>query len=152
MPPEDTLLNFLRGRICLLGFGNRMWRDDGAGSLLAEALENSSTVDAVDGGMVPENHLESVARKKPDTILLVDAADFGGLPGEWRLLEPGDTALTGVSTHAGSPHMLASYLEARTGAPVGMLAIQPGTSREGEGLSEEVAASVEALRALLSVV
>ena len=144
MPPDD-LIAFLKGRVCILGFGNRLWRDDGVGSCIAEALQNCPNLDSIDGGFVPENHLEIVARKNPDTILMIDAADFGGTPGEARLLQPGDVALAGISTHAGSPQMLGKYLEARTGARVALLAIQPKDTSEGNELSPEVSATLTEL-------
>ena len=150
MPP-DELNAFLEGRVCILGFGNRLWRDDGVGSCIAEALQNCPNLDSIDGGCVPENHLEIVAGKNPDTILMIDAADFGGTPGEARLLQPGDVALAGISTHAGSPQMLGKYLEARTGARVALLAIQPKDTTEGRELSAEVSATLKDLVDKLSI-
>ena len=35
--------------------------------VLAEALVSCPEFDAIDAGFVPENHLEVIARKKPDT-------------------------------------------------------------------------------------
>jgi len=134
---------------CILGFGNRLWRDDGVGSHIAEALQSCPGIDSVDGGFVPENHLEKVVQTSPDIILIIDAADFGGAPGETRLLEPGEVVLSGLSTHAGSPQMLARYLEARTGARVALLAIQPGDVSEGEELSVAVAVSAGEIISLL---
>jgi hydrogenase 3 maturation protease len=152
MSPEirQGLLRFLQGRVCILGFGNRQWRDDGAGSRLAEALAADPDLTSIDGGFVPENHLEVVARAKPDTVLLVDAADFGGLPGQLRLLQPDDIALANVSTHAGSPQMLARYLSQRTGGRVALLAIQPGDTAAGDRLSPEVESTVNGLVEMLS--
>ena len=150
MPPDD-LTAFIKGRVCILGFGNRLWRDDGVGSCIAEALQNCPNLDSIDAGFVPENHLEIVARKNPDTILMIDAADFGGTPGETRLLQPGDVAVAGISTHAGSPQMLGKYLEARTGARVALLAIQPKDTSEGTELSPEVSATLTELVEKLSI-
>ena len=143
--PLSDLTPFIKGRVCILGFGNRMWRDDGVGSCIAEALQDCPNLDSVDGGFVPENHLEVVASKNPDTILMIDATDFGGQPGEVRLLQPGEVALAGISTHAGSPQMLGKYLEARTGARVALLAIQPNDTSEGNKLSPEVSATLKEL-------
>ena len=147
MTPElhSCLAAFLRPPLAVLGFGNRMWRDDGAGSHLAEALGDRPDLIAIDGGSVPENHLERVVRADPASVLLVDAADFGGRPGEARLLQPAVLARAGLSTHAGSPQMLARYLAARTAAPVALLAIQPGDCSAGEELSPAVAATVSDL-------
>ena len=147
---EKELPKHLEGQISILGFGNRYWRDDGAGSHIAEALKTVAGLNAVDGGSVPENHLEAVIRNKPDTILLIDAADFGAAPGEARLFSPDELALTGLSTHAGSPRMLARYLTARCQARVMMLAIQPVDNSEGEALSAEVSATADQLVKFLS--
>jgi hydrogenase 3 maturation protease len=144
-----NLADFLQGRICVFGFGNRMWGDDGVGSHLAELLQDTPGIAVVDGGFVPENHLEAVARTDPDTILLVDATDFGGVPGECRLLQGRDLAMCGVSTHAGSPRMLSLYLANRTGARIGLLAIQPANSQEGPDLSPAVQAAVNYLARVL---
>ena len=142
---EDQIVHFLDGRICLLGIGNRYWRDDGAGSVLAEALQACPEFDAIDAGFVPENFLEVVASKKPDRILFIDATDFGGTAGQVRLLFPDNVAPSGLSTHAGSLKMLAEYLQTRTHAQVALLAIQPADTAAGENLSPEVSHTVKVL-------
>ena len=150
---EKHLKCFLQGHICLLGIGNRLWRDDGVGSYVAEALQSQREFDSIDAGSVPENYLETVVGKHPETILIIDATDFGGAPGELRLLETDKIAQSGISTHAGSLQMLAKYLRIRTGARIGLLAIQPGDSSAGKGLSPEVAEAAAYLQqALLAVV
>ena len=73
-------------------------------------------------------------------------------PGELRLLEPGQVASGGLSTHAGSPAMLAQYLQARTGARVGLLAIQPGDTSQGTEFSPEVAATMRELIDMLPAI
>jgi hydrogenase 3 maturation protease len=142
---KDQLTEFIKGRVCLLGIGNRYWRDDGVGSFIAEALESCQGLDAIDAGFIPENHLETVARNNPDSILMVDATDFGAEPGQARLLYPDNVAYSGVSTHAGSLRMLAKYLSVRTQAPIALLAIQPADTSAGEGLSPVVSNTLEKL-------
>lgn len=144
-----VLQEFLEGRICVFGFGNRMWGDDGVGSHLAESLQGVPGIAVVDGGFVPENYLEAVVRTDPETILLVDATDFGGAAGECRLLQGDDLAMCGVSTHAGSPKMLSLYLSARTGARIALLAIQPANTQEGPRLSPAVQAAVNYITKIL---
>ena len=126
---KEQLSSFIDGNVCLMGIGNRHWHDDGVGSYIAEALESCPGLDVVDAGFIPENHLETVAGKHPDTILMVDATDFGGEPGQARLIYPDKVAYSGVSTHAGSLRMLAEYMQARTHAHVALLAIQPADTR-----------------------
>ena len=132
---REQLNSFIDGNVCLMGIGNRHWHDDGVGSYIAEALEPCPGFDAVDTGFIPENFLETVADKHPDTILMVDATDFGGEPGQARLLYPDKVAYSGVSTHAGSLRMLAEYMQARTKAQIALLAIQPADTSAGESLS-----------------
>jgi hydrogenase 3 maturation protease len=148
----DQLRDFIDGRVCLLGIGNRYWHDDGVGSYLAEALKPCQGMDVIDAGFIPENHLETVAGKNPKTILMVDATDFGGRPGQVRLLYPDKVAHSGLSTHAGSLRMLAEYLEARTQASIALLAIQPADTSAGEGLSEEVTRTFKSLLKILPAV
>lgn len=145
----DQLTAFTKGRVCLLGIGNRLWRDDGVGSLMADALKSCQGFDVIDAGFIPENHLESVVRKNPQTILMIDATDFGGEPGQVRLLEADKVTYSGLSTHAGSLRMLAEYLQARTQSRIALLAIQPGDTSAGEGLSPAVSRSFNTLLELL---
>ena len=149
---EDQLTGFIDGHICLLGIGNRYWHDDGVGSCIAEALGSCKEFDVIDAGFIPENHLETVAGKNPDTILMVDATDFGGAPGEARLLHPDKVAYSGISTHAGSLQMLAEYLRARTQARIAVLAIQPADTSAGEGLSPAVSITLRDLLEILPVI
>ena len=149
---ERQLMRLLCGRICLLGIGNRYWRDDGVGSRIAAALQSCPDFDVIDAGCVPENYLEVVASKKPDTILMIDATDFGGVPGQVRFLATEHVAQSGLSTHAGSLQMLASYLQARTGAQIALLAIQPAYTRAGESLSPEVSQTARYLQQTLAAI
>jgi hydrogenase maturation protease len=152
---RDRLAHFITGRVCLLGIGNRFWKDDGVGSYIAGSLKSSQEFAnqefasqeffVIDAGYIPENHLETVARKKPDTILMVDATDFGGIPGQVKLLYPDKVAYSGLSTHAGSLRMLAEYLHARTQASIALVAIQPADSSAGEGLSPVVSKTLNEL-------
>lgn len=143
----------LMGRVCVLGIGNRDRGDDGAGSCVAERLAKRTNGMVLDAGAVPENYLERAVRMLPDTILLVDAVDFGGSPGEIRVLDPGQTMPSGLSTHALSMNMTAEFLEARSPARVLLLAVQPESlgwkSRMSVAVEQAVAEMVEALAALL---
>ncbi len=141
---------FLSGRVCLLGVGNRDRRDDGVGSLIAERLAKKCRALAIDAGSVPENYLENVARSCPDTVLIIDAMDFGGCPGECRLFDPDSIGPAGLSCHALSLGMTAEYLAARTQARLVLLAIQPADVRSGGVLSIAVARAAERVEEALS--
>jgi hydrogenase maturation protease len=139
----DLLKGLSAGRLCLLGVGNRDRRDDGVGSLIAERLTERVGVQAINAGAVPENYLEKVARSCPDTVLIIDAVDFGGHPGEIRLLNSESIGPAGISGHALSLGMTAEYLAARTQARVALIAIQPADVGSGSALSDAVSRAAE---------
>ena len=166
----DRLEAHLVGRVCVVGIGNRLAGDDGAGSAVAERLadglrsptarcaESDARVGllagrvagrVIDAGIAPENHLEPIVRSGADTILLFDAVDFGGEPGSVRLLDPRALAGGGLSTHALSLRLVCEYLCARSPARVVLLGIQPGQLRLGRALSDAVASAVEAVASRL---
>lgn len=151
--PEASLSHHVRrlliGRVCILGVGNRYRRDDGAGSLVAEQLEGRTVALSIDAGEVPENYLEKVARSRPDTILIIDAVDFGGAPGELRVLEPEALASSRLSTHGLSLRMTAEFLRERTQARFAVLAIQPTDIALGTELSAEVSQAVRIVKETL---
>ncbi len=145
----SRLKSLMKGRVVVLGVGNRFRSDDGVGSLLAEQLEGQTNVHVIDAGAVPENYLEMVARLRPDTILILDAVDFGGAPGDLNILEPELVGPSDVSTHALSLQTTADFLKARTQARLAVLAIQPADIGLGTELSEEGSRAVELLKEAL---
>jgi hydrogenase 3 maturation protease len=142
---KNQLAHFIEGRVCLLGIGNRYHHDEAVGPYLAEALEARPDYDVIDAGITPEDYIETTAHKHPDTILMVDATDFGGEPGEVRLLYPEHVNYSGVSKQAGSLRMLAEFLQSRTHARIGLIAVQPADLSDGKGLSPPVAKTLDDL-------
>ena len=99
----------------------------------------------LDTGMSPENFLEKAVLEEPDTLLIVDAADFGGDPGEARVFCREEIAGGGLSTHALSLQMTCEYLETRIPVRVFLLAIQPANTALGEEMSRVVSNSIDKL-------
>jgi hydrogenase 3 maturation protease len=143
---EFDCARLLRGRVCILGIGNRERGDDGVGSLLAESLQGESTAVVIDAGAVPENHLGKVLRAAPDTILLVDAIDFGGAPGAVARIDRDRLGEVGLSTHAVSLGMAVDYLSRQTDAEVIVIGIQPAQLEPGAPVSAAVARGLARLR------
>lgn len=143
--PADQLKNILTGRVCVLGVGNRMKGDDGAGPVLIDRISGRISADCLDAGVAPENFLGKIVQMKPDTILVVDAMDFGGAPGEIRIFEPENIVGGGISTHVLSLGMVCDYLKARIPVRIFLLGIQPGIVGFCKGLSSDVAGSLDSL-------
>jgi hydrogenase 3 maturation protease len=146
----SELRRALRGRVCVVGVGNRDRGDDAAGPRLVDLLRGRVGAPCLDAGACPENFLERMARERPDVVLVVDAADFGGAPGEARLVGPETVVNGGLSTHAASLELLAEYVHARTAAVVQVLAVQAASMRPGRPLSAPVAESVDLLAGQLA--
>ena len=147
---ERQLSDILVGHVCVMGVGNRHRGDDAAGPRVIDLRWPETPGVWIDAGVAPENHLELVARAKPDTVLIVDAVDFGGSPGDCRITDINALETAAISTHAGSLQLLGEYLSIRSGVRPRVLAIQPQRMEMGEGLSEPVAKSVGQIAALLS--
>lgn len=147
---EEQLAELLAGRVCLFGVGNRMKADDGAGPLLVERLAGCVAAMCVDGGIAPENHLEKIVRGGPDVVLVADAVDFGGTPGEVRIMPPGGMSGGGISTHAPSLELVCRYLGERSSARIHILAVQPASVHLGGQMSAQVDKAVDEIAAILS--
>ncbi len=114
------------------------------GSEMVRALRNKlpENVRVIDGGSAPENLLWKVRRLKPSHILLIDAAHFGGRPGELGIFPPDQISGVAISTHTMPLNILTELLE-ETGAKVILLGIEPKNLRFGEKISPEVREAVE---------
>ena len=131
-------------RVAVVGVGQRLRGDDGAGPAVARRLAAlaGASLQVVDAGHAPENCLGPIVRFGPDAILFVDAACGGLAPGELTWLRPDEADSRGGSTHTLSLAMLTAYLSAETGAAVHVLGIEPGEMAFGEGLSPVVEEAV----------
>jgi hydrogenase 3 maturation protease len=142
------------GRVVILGIGNELRADDGAGSLVAQSLRERFPDAAFDGGQAPENQAGPVRRARPDTVLIVDAADFGGAPGEIRVASAAAAAAGGLTlgTHAPSIGTFMTALAESAGAAVHLVAIQAMTTTFGDAMTPGVAAAVaDVTRELTSI-
>ena len=135
----DKLIVECRGKAVILGVGHALWADDAAGSVVAGLLRTGYPDRVFDGGQAPENFLGPVTRAAPDTVVIVDAADFGGRPGEVRVASADDVLGEMTGTHAAPLSMLMKLLAHETGADVRLVAIQSKSTDLGGMMCTEVA-------------
>jgi hydrogenase 3 maturation protease len=81
----------------------------------------------------------------PKYIVVIDAADFGGAPGEVRVIEESAIPRTTLSTHMIPLNVVTGIISEQTGAKVAFIGIQVKSAALGEGLSPEVRAAAEQL-------
>lgn len=136
----------LLGRVVILGIGNTLQSDDGIGSLLANRLRGKAPYLVYDAGSSPENYLGKIIKDKPETILIIDAADFGAKPGEFCVLESVDIKTTNLfSTHNASINLTIDYLQKSLKVDIMILLIQPKNLAFGDTLSPQVDATLNKL-------
>ena len=141
---SNILRPILRGSVCIVGVGNRLRVDAAVGPMVLDALRGNCTFPCIDAGVAPENYLEKIATHHPDTVLLVDAVDFRGEPGEIRVFRPDDSS-GGLSTHALSLELAAQYLANRCGAETWLVGIQPAQVAMEADVTAEVKEAVRRL-------
>ncbi len=139
----------LKGKVLLIGAGNSLRGDDGAGPEIIALLEGKVNADVLDVGEVPESYFGRILAAQADTIVLIDAADFGGAPGGLAVLETEDIAGCKMSTHQMPMDLFFRYIKENSGADMFALGIQPARIEFGESMSPAVADSVQALARLL---
>ena len=142
----DHLQSHLKDKVVILGIGNTLRSDDGAGSLLASRIKGRVPYLVYDSGPGPENYLGKVIKDKPDNVVIIDAVDFGGKPGEHRILEPDDFETVNLfSTHNSSLSLAINYLKSNLKVDIIILAIQPKSVVFGDNLSPEIHRALETL-------
>jgi hydrogenase maturation protease len=142
-------------RIAVVGVGNLLLKDEGIGIHVVRALQESSLPDgvvAIDGGTSPDvlDYLEPA-----DKLVIIDAAEAGGVPGAIYRFRPDDLTLeTGEAISLHELGLVSSLkmmsLLGKTPPEVIIIGIQPKEIEWGMELSPELREKVpEIVRAVL---
>jgi len=142
----EHLKEHLLGKAVILGIGSTLRSDDGVGSLLASRIKDKVPFIVYDAGSSPENYLGKIIKDNPQTVVLIDAVDFGGKPGEFRVVEPDDIQTVNFfSTHNASISLAINYLKSHLQADIIVLIIQPKSIAFGDNLSPEITKTLNTL-------
>lgn len=137
----------LKGKVILLGIGNPLRGDDGFGNALARDLEGKISLKVLEAGSAPENFLGIIIKEKPNTVLFVDAVDFGGNVAEMRLWNLKEIKTKNLFfTHNSSLSLIFSFLKENTQANFYLLAIQPKSIGFQDKMSPQLRKQLEELR------
>lgn len=134
----EILQDRLVGRVAIVGVGNPMRGDDGAGPHIVARLEGRTSALLVDAGEVPENYVGKIAAWKPDVVCVIDAAMIGMTPGSLGLIEAEEFGASSFSTHNPSMAPFATYLHREAGCLVFAIGIQPQQTTLNAQLSDAV--------------
>lgn len=124
----------------ILGVGNELRGDDGIGLFLAGELEKE--LGNPEGIMiiktqVPENFITPIMEFRPEKIIILDSADFGGRPGDFRVIKEGEILEFAVSTHNMPLTVFLKALEMLRAEKI-LVGVQPKSLAFGSGLSKEL--------------
>ena len=142
---RETLVQWRRSRVVVLGVGNTLKGDDAAGPAVCERLSGRVSPRVIDAGPTPENYIGPVLEAAPDILLIVDAVDFGGCPGEMRLCTPEEIRTPAFCTHALSLNLAIDLIRHERTLRVYLIGIQADGMRLGDGLSPAASSAVETL-------
>ena len=130
-------------RVVIVGVGNPIRGDDAVGPKIIELLEEKPVEDvlALNTESVPEAFTGKVEEFKPTHVLMVDAANFRGAPGETKLITAEHIGGQAISTHSLPLTIFISYIEKSLGVEVLLLGIQPMSIGLGEPMTEPLEAA-----------
>jgi hydrogenase maturation protease len=139
---HSLLLKRLRGRVVIVGIGNRDCRDDGAGLFVIEKLSCSPFLKMIDAGDSPELILDSIVQDSPDVVMFVDSSDLDSEPGSAAIVEREQLDPGWGNGHQPPLSAIMTYVAERSGADTFLLGIQPADIGSGFGISPPVSKTV----------
>ena len=135
----------------ILGMGNILKGDDGAGPLVCEQLKAAKiSAGLIDAGTVPENYIQRIIKKAPRTLIVIDAIDFGAEAGTIRIFEPEQLNSLVISTHTLSPRLFVDMVRQNIQVDVYFIGIQPAQTQLGQPVSAAVNKAIEKLSVVLA--
>ncbi len=139
-------------KVVLVGVGETLRGDDGVGIKIIELLEEvpMNNVMLLNTGPVPEAFTGKVVEHKPTHMLLLDAANFRGEPGDVKLIESSKIGGQTISTHTLPLTIFISYIENTLDVKVLLLGVQPRNIEFYSEMSPKVAETAEKVAALLA--
>jgi hydrogenase maturation protease HycI len=137
-------------KVVILGIGNELMADDGAGSRIASELRallpernGEKILRIINASTAPENFTGVIKAEDPDLILMIDSVDLGERAGVVTVQDSKGMHSPIHSTHTLPLSSLAQYLEQTTQAKVVALGIQAKTVNFGSPMSRAVLSSVQ---------
>jgi len=149
----EQLRKFRGSRTLIVGIGNILKADDGAGPLVCEQLGRANVcADLIDAGTVPENYIQPIIKKAPQNLLVIDAIDFAASPGTIKIFEPEQLNSHTISTHTLSPRLFVDMVCQNIKLDVYFVGIQPAQIQLGQSVSPQVSQTIQKLcRALTDI-
>ncbi|MBN3041006.1 MAG: hydrogenase 3 maturation endopeptidase HyCI [Candidatus Omnitrophica bacterium] len=146
----QRVLSFNSRPSVIITIGNSLRSDDGLGPYIAERILPLKDILVIDAAQNPERIIDQVVAFRPKSIVIIDAADFAGEPGEIRIIRQDDVPQTSLSTHSIPLSVIGGILIADTKASLEFIAVQVKNVVLGQGLSAEVKDSADKIIAIIN--
>jgi len=145
-------LNKLRDSITVIvGIGNELKGDDGAGPLVCQQLQGTRiSAEVIEAGTVPENYIQTIIKKAPQNLLIIDAIDFGCPPGTIKIFKPDQLDSLVLSTHTLSPRLFVDMICRSIEVDVYFIGIQPAQTQLGQSVTPQVHHAIKQLIDILA--
>ncbi|GAB4033782.1 MAG: hydrogenase maturation peptidase HycI [Elusimicrobiota bacterium] len=124
--------------VCL---GSELRADDGLGPYVGENIKvKREGLKLINAFSVIENYVEDIINYSPEKLIVVDAAFFGGKPGEIKILpEENLSSCKMISTHSFPLEAILKIIKQDLPSlEIKILGVQPLDTGYSEGLSEPV--------------
>jgi len=147
-------LNKLRGsKTIIVGVGNVLKGDDGAGPLICRLLQQAQIgAHLIDAGTVPENYIQRIVKKTPQNLLIIDAMDFQAPSGTINIFQPHQLSSLIISTHTLSPNVFVEMIRHAIDVNVYFVGIQPAQTKLGQVPSPEINNAIQWLVKTLTTI
>ena len=132
----------------LLGAGNRLRGDDGAGSVLSARFRYPGWL-SLDGGTMPESYSGVIRKEAPSLLVILDTCEMGLNPGEFRIIPQKRLSMDySFNTHRAPLGLLIERL-GRHAELIVFIGIQPEKLEFSEGLSRAVNDTLDVIEDIL---
>ena len=133
-------------KICVCGVGNRIRGDDGVGPKVIKELHKTysgnDSILLLDAQANPENFVRDIERFRPDKMIIIDAVEMGGFPGEVRQIDYDTIKKQALSTHKLPLSIFIDFLQRKMKFRLLFFGVQPKTIGFNKKMSGPVRRSI----------
>ena len=134
----DPLFSPINKKVLIIGIGNYLRSDDGAGPKIIDRLISSPKVSLLNAETNIERYIEPIHNSDASVLLFIDSMSFGKNPGYCSLVSVDEIIDFSFHSHNISIIRLRDFFH----TPAYILGIEPETLRVGENLSPSVQKTV----------
>jgi hydrogenase 3 maturation protease len=146
----EQVRKFRGDKTVIVGIGNVLKGDDGAGPLICQQLKGKISAETIDAGTVPENYIQFIIKKAPQNLIIIDAVHFEAPAGTINIFRPQRLNNLVISTHTLSARLFIDMICRSIKVDVYFIGIQPAQTNLGQSVSPEVNGAIQQLLYVLN--